>query len=53
LGLFETTKDQLLYPAATEYAAFDEQLQYFEFLGRIVGKALYEKILIETEFAVL
>ncbi|KAI8913516.1 HECT-domain-containing protein [Gorgonomyces haynaldii] len=51
IGLFETTQDQLLYPATTTYATEPEQLKYFEFMGRIIGKALYEDVLLESPFA--
>ncbi|KAL2913386.1 ubiquitin-protein ligase (E3) [Polyrhizophydium stewartii] len=50
-GLFVTTKDQLLYPSPTEHAVEDAQLALMEFLGRIIGKALYEGVLIEAGFA--
>ena len=50
-GLFQTTKDQSLYPATTEYAAQEEQLNYFQFLGRVIGKALSEGVLIDSSFA--
>eukprot|EP00842_Homolaphlyctis_polyrhiza_P005792 jgi/Hompol1/6213/HPOL_002212-RA len=50
-GLFQTTNNQLLYPSASEYATQDSQLRLMEFLGRIIGKALYEGVLIEAAFA--
>ncbi|KAJ3034415.1 hypothetical protein HDV00_005035 [Rhizophlyctis rosea] len=50
-GLFQTTKDQLLYPSSHIYATFDTQLNYLEFLGRIMGKALYEGVLVDAAFA--
>ncbi|TPX33541.1 hypothetical protein SeMB42_g07460 [Synchytrium endobioticum] len=50
-GLFSETRDHLLYPSPQNYATQDSQLNYFEFLGRILGKALYEGILIDVAFA--
>ncbi|KAG9291049.1 hypothetical protein G9A89_012921 [Geosiphon pyriformis] len=50
-GLFLSTKDNLLYPNPHAYARQEQQLNYYEFLGRILGKALYEGILIDAGFA--
>ncbi|KAI8583464.1 hypothetical protein K450DRAFT_223827 [Umbelopsis ramanniana AG] len=50
-GLFMVTEDQLLYPNSSKYARETAQLAYFEFLGLIIGKALYEGILVEVAFA--
>lgn len=33
------------------FAFSAQQLDYFEFLGRIIGKALYEGILVDVAFA--
>ncbi|KAJ3308668.1 hypothetical protein HDV04_000998 [Boothiomyces sp. JEL0838] len=49
LGLFKVTDENDLYPNPS--ATSDLQLQYFEFLGRIMGKALQEGILVEAQFA--
>jgi ubiquitin-protein ligase E3 C len=51
LGLFVSTPENLLYPSPLEYASQEEQLRLFEFLGRIIGKALYERVLIDVPFA--
>jgi ubiquitin-protein ligase E3 C len=51
LGLFQTTKEGKMYPATTSYASQPEQLELFAFLGRMVGKALYEGVLVERMFA--
>ncbi|KAI8899203.1 hypothetical protein BC833DRAFT_614692 [Globomyces pollinis-pini] len=51
LGLFHVNEENLLYPAPTSYASELEQLQLFKFLGRIIGKALYEGILVDAAFA--
>ncbi|KAI1321825.1 hypothetical protein EDD11_000101 [Mortierella claussenii] len=50
-GLFMSTSDQLLYPNPHRFAQERTQLQHYEFLGRILGKALYEGILIDAAFA--
>lgn len=50
-GLFTPTLEQLLYPSPSDYASEPDQLKLIEFLGRIIGKALYEKILINISFA--
>ncbi|KAG0341367.1 hypothetical protein BG004_006049 [Podila humilis] len=50
-GLFLNTTDQLLYPNPHAFAREPTQLKHYEFLGRILGKALYEGILIDAAFA--
>ncbi|KAG0273284.1 hypothetical protein BGZ95_010907 [Linnemannia exigua] len=50
-GLFMNTSDQLLYPNPHQFAQERTQLKHYEFLGRILGKALYEGILIDAAFA--
>ncbi|KAG0024830.1 hypothetical protein BGZ82_010341 [Podila clonocystis] len=50
-GLFLNTSDQLLYPNPHAFAREATQLKHYEFLGRILGKALYEGILIDAAFA--
>ncbi|KAI8086325.1 uncharacterized protein BX664DRAFT_365944 [Halteromyces radiatus] len=50
-GLFSSTPDQLLYPNPSSFATEGSQLAYFEFLGLIIGKALYEGILLDVAFA--
>ncbi|KAJ3255753.1 hypothetical protein HDU77_003522 [Chytriomyces hyalinus] len=49
--LFQTTEGtHLIYPASNW--VFDKQrLRYMEFFGRVIGKALYEGILIDASFA--
>jgi ubiquitin-protein ligase E3 C len=41
-GLFLTTETHELYPNPASHVAVDEHLAHFRFLGRIVGKALWE-----------
>uniref|UniRef100_A0A7S2WR58 HECT-type E3 ubiquitin transferase n=1 Tax=Mucochytrium quahogii TaxID=96639 RepID=A0A7S2WR58_9STRA len=51
-GLFNTTADQLLYPnPQSQLAHGRDHLLLYEFLGCIVGKALYEDIVIQPQFA--
>lgn len=55
-GLFLTTAgDQLLYPnpfsASAHFARESDHLTLFQFVGRILGKALYEGIVVEPKFA--
>ncbi|KAF7730412.1 hypothetical protein EC973_002218 [Apophysomyces ossiformis] len=50
-GLFVATADQLLYPNPSPYATEGAQLAYFEFIGLMIGKALYEGILLDVAFA--
>jgi len=51
LGLFVTLDSQQLWPNPASLAAFgDQHLHYFEFLGRMLGKAMYDKILVEGQF---
>ncbi|ORZ21131.1 hypothetical protein BCR42DRAFT_406881 [Absidia repens] len=50
-GLFSSTPDQLLYPNPGSFATEASQLAYFEFLGLVIGKALYEGILLDVAFA--
>ncbi|TMW66809.1 hypothetical protein Poli38472_014121 [Pythium oligandrum] len=55
-GLFLTTpSDQLLYPnpnsASTHFTRESDHLTLFQFVGRILGKALYEEIVVQPKFA--
>ncbi|GBG24869.1 E3 ubiquitin-protein ligase UPL6 [Hondaea fermentalgiana] len=50
-GLFATTEDQLLYPNPRSGVIQQDHLELFEFLGCIVGKALYEELVIQPRFA--
>jgi ubiquitin-protein ligase E3 C len=51
MGLFQFTKDRLLYPNPHKYAREEQQLRYFRFLGRLVGKALYDGFQLDASFA--
>nr|XP_006818077.1 PREDICTED: ubiquitin-protein ligase E3B-like [Saccoglossus kowalevskii] len=51
LNLFRMTcGEQRLYPSPTSYIQ-DNHLQLFEFVGRMLGKAVYEGIVVEVPFA--
>lgn len=50
-GLFKETPDHLLYPNPASLMVHDEHLEYFEFLGKILGKAMFEGILVDIPFA--
>ncbi|GAA6016983.1 hypothetical protein JCM11491_006119 [Sporobolomyces phaffii] len=50
-GLWLATKEQEIYPNPHSYAKESNQLSWYTFLGRIVGKALYDGILIDVRFA--
>lgn len=41
LNLFRVTSEERLYPSPTSYLQ-DNHLQLFEFVGRMLGKAVYE-----------
>lgn len=41
LNLFKATSEERLYPSPTSYMQ-DSHLQLFEFVGRMLGKAVYE-----------
>ena len=50
-GMFNVTSDELLYPNPTS-AINDSHLAHFEFMGRILGKAVYSQILVKPQFAI-
>ena len=51
-ALFKITEDSLMYPnPSSRLAHGDTAIKLFEFLGRILGKALYEGITIQPQFA--
>lgn len=50
LNLFKVTGDERLYPSPTSYLQ-DNHLQLFEFVGRMLGKAVYEGIVVDVPFA--
>ena len=50
-GLFKETADHLLYPNPVSTKIHPQHLQYFKFLGKILGKAMFEGLLIDIPFA--
>ncbi|KAL8256250.1 hypothetical protein R6Q59_031317 [Mikania micrantha] len=50
-GLFKETIDHLLYPNPGSGMIHEQHLQFFHFLGHILGKAMFEGILVDIPFA--
>ncbi|KAH9890126.1 HECT-domain-containing protein [Cubamyces lactineus] len=50
-GLWLANKKNELYPAPHSYATESHSLAWYRFIGRILGKALYEGILVDVAFA--
>ncbi|GJR37050.1 E3 ubiquitin protein ligase UPL6 [Tanacetum coccineum] len=50
-GLFKETIDHLLYPNPGSGMIHEQHLQFFQFLGIILGKAMFEGILVDIPFA--
>lgn len=50
-GFFRLTKDNMLYPNPTVHLLVDDFPTHYYFIGRILGKALYENLLVELPFA--
>ncbi|KAF2900658.1 hypothetical protein ILUMI_05537 [Ignelater luminosus] len=50
LNLFKATSEERLYPSPTSYLQ-ENHLQLFEFVGRMLGKAVYEGIVVDVPFA--
>lgn len=50
LNLFKATCEERLYPSPTSYLQ-DNHLQLFEFVGGMLGKAVYEGIVVDVPFA--
>eukprot|EP01018_Ginkgo_biloba_P026105 Gb_04194 [translate_table: standard] len=50
-GLFKETADHLLYPNPASGMIHEQHLQYFDFLGKILGKAMFDGILVDIPFA--
>lgn len=47
----QVTAEQLLYPSPASALAEENHLEHFEFVGQVLGKALYESVLVEPQFA--
>mmetsp|Transcript_14416 Transcript_14416/g.21644 ORF Transcript_14416/g.21644 Transcript_14416/m.21644 type:complete len:1114 (+) Transcript_14416:66-3407(+) len=50
-GFFRSTNQHLLVPNPTVGTDSGQNLEYYTLLGRMLGKAIYEKILVEPQFA--
>lgn len=50
-ALFKSTPEQLLYPNPSSEILGQNHLQHFRFLGLVLGKALYEGVLIDLPLA--
>ena len=50
LNLFTATNDGRLYPSPTSHLT-DNHLALFEFVGKMIGKAVYEGIVVDVPFA--
>ncbi|EMD40028.1 hypothetical protein CERSUDRAFT_46274 [Gelatoporia subvermispora B] len=50
-GLWLANKNNELYPNPHSYAVEAHSLNWYRFIGRILGKALYEGILVDVAFA--
>ncbi|GJN94482.1 hypothetical protein Rhopal_007562-T1 [Rhodotorula paludigena] len=50
-GLWLATSEQELYPNPHAYAKQPDQLAWFTFIGRVLGKAMYQGILVNVKFA--
>ncbi|XP_061191365.1 ubiquitin-protein ligase E3C-like [Saccostrea echinata] len=50
-GLFLMTTDRLLYPNPQSVSLMDNYTKHYYFLGRMLGKAIYENMLVEIPFA--
>ncbi|CAH1803144.1 unnamed protein product, partial [Owenia fusiformis] len=51
LNLFKVTSEQKLYPSPTSFICQENHLALFEFVGRMLGKAVYEGIVVDVPFA--
>eukprot|EP00795_Rhopilema_esculentum_P004622 gene4622-20896_t len=50
-GFFKSTPEQLLYPNPQAAKINPDCLKHFHFLGRILGKVIYENMMVEMPFA--
>ncbi|CAG4954509.1 unnamed protein product [Colias eurytheme] len=50
-GLFRLTKDNMLYPNPGVHLLYDDFPMHYYFIGRMLGKALYENLLVELPLA--
>jgi len=50
-GFFVITRDQQLYPNPSVYQLHENASDHYYFIGRMIGKALYENLLVELPLA--
>ncbi|CAG2116867.1 unnamed protein product [Medioppia subpectinata] len=50
-GFFASTSDSLLYPNPSVTLIVENYVKHFYFVGRMLGKAIYENMLVELPFA--
>lgn len=50
-GFFKTTHDRLLYPNPGVHILLPDFNSHYYFIGRMLGKAIYENMLVELPFA--
>lgn len=50
-GFFVLTNDNTLYPNPNVQALVDNCAEHYDFVGRLIGKALFENILVDLPFA--
>jgi ubiquitin-protein ligase E3 C len=50
-GLFAVTDEQTLYPSPSAFRAHHNAAELYRFLGKVVGKAVYERFLLEAQFS--
>lgn len=50
LNLFKVSNEERLYPSPTS-CIHDNHLSLFEFVGKLLGKAVYEGIVVDVPFA--
>ncbi|XP_068726665.1 ubiquitin-protein ligase E3C-like [Montipora capricornis] len=51
IGFFKSTHERLLYPNPQAGILANDYLKHYHFLGRMLGKALYENMMVELPFA--
>ncbi|KAI8366690.1 uncharacterized protein BYT42DRAFT_587536 [Radiomyces spectabilis] len=50
-GLFTSTTNNMLYPSPSSSIHGARHISIFEFIGKLMGKAVYEGILLDAQFA--
>jgi ubiquitin-protein ligase E3 C len=50
-GLFSSTAEHSLYPNPHSAVLVDESIRKFQFLGQLLGKCIYESLLVDLPFA--